>query len=141
MQGTGTITFRKAPDIKNVILQKANARDVFYNADFETISPDGAKLTVEYENGTKTYSFDWDNGTAFSLTDDYKYVFNVMFLDANGNDISNVVNNPGMAGAKGNYQVRVSLKTLSMNSDNGEKEKLTGTGYPITIRDLSTNWI
>ena len=62
-----------------------------------------------------------------------------MFLDANGNDISNVVNNPGMAGAKGNYQVRVSLKTLSMNSDNGEKEKLTGTGYPITIRDLSLN--
>ena len=117
VQGTGTITFRKAPDIKNVILQKANARDVFYNADFETISPDGAKLTVEYENGTKTYSFDWDNG----------------------NDISNVVNNPGMAGAKGNYQVRVSLKTLSMNSDNGEKEKLTGTGYPITIRDLSLN--
>ena len=49
MQGTGTITFRKAPDIKNVTLQKANARDVFYNADFETISPDGAKLTVEYE--------------------------------------------------------------------------------------------
>ena len=139
VQGTGTITFRKAPDIKNVILQKANARDVFYNADFETISPDGAKLTVEYENGTKTYSFDWDNGTAYSLTDDYKYVFNVMFLDANGNDISNVVNNPGMAGAKGNYQVRVSLKTLSMNSDNGEKEKLTGTGYPITIRDLSLN--
>ena len=67
VQGTGTITFRKAPDIKNVTLQKANARDVFYNADFETISPDGAKLTVEYENGTKTYSFDWDNGTAFSL--------------------------------------------------------------------------
>ena len=62
-----------------------------------------------------------------------------MFLDANGNDISNVVNNPGMAGAKGNYQVRVSLKTLSINSDNGEKEKLTGTGYPITIRDLSLN--
>ena len=139
VQGTGTITFRKAPDIKNVTLQKANARDVFYNADFETISPDGAKLTVEYENGTKTYSFDWDNCTAFSLTDDYKYVFNVMFLDANGNDISNVVNNPGMAGAKGNYQVRVSLKTLSMNSDNGEKEKLTGTGYSITIRDLSLN--
>lgn len=49
VQGTGTITFRKAPDIKNVTLQKANARDVFYNADFETISPDGAKLTVEYE--------------------------------------------------------------------------------------------
>lgn len=137
VQGTGTVTFRKAPNIKNVTLQKANARDVFYNADFETISPDGAKLTVEYENGTKTYPFDWNNGTAFSLTDDYKYAFNVMFLDKDGNDMSDVVNNPGMAGAKGNYQARVSLKTLSMDSDNGEEEKLMGTGYPITIRDLS----
>ena len=27
----------------------------------------GRELTVEYENGTKTYSFDWDNGTAFLL--------------------------------------------------------------------------
>lgn len=139
VQGTGTVTFRKAPDIKNVTLQKASARDIFYHADFETISPEGAKLTVEYENGTKTYSFDWNNGTgtAFSIVDDYKYAFNVVYLDANGNDVLEIVNNPGMAGANGNYQARVSLKTLSVDNNSGENERVTGSGYPITIRDLS----
>ena len=43
VQGNRYDHLPQSSDIKNVILQKANARDVFYNADFETISPDGAR--------------------------------------------------------------------------------------------------